>query len=130
MNISDLMDFHLNHKRIGTVTAVRPPSRFGEMTIDGDTVKVFDEKAQMNNGSINGGFFVLNKKIMNYLSTDVNCDFEFGPLQDIANIGELKAFYHVGFWQCMVNVRERDYMNNLIKIKKAPWINSYKEINE
>ena len=130
VNISDLMDFHLNHKRIGTVTAVRPPSRFGEMTIDGDTVKVFDEKAQMNNGSINGGFFVLNKKIMNYLSTDVNCDFEFGPLQDIANIGELKAFFHVGFWQCMDNVRERDYLNNLIKIKKAPWINSYKEINE
>ena len=123
VNISLLMDFHLKHKSIGTVTCVRPPSRFGEMTIEGDSVKVFYEKAQMNNGNINGGYFVLNKKIMKYLTPDEDCDFEFGPLQKIANDGELKAYFHNGFWQCMDNIRERDFLNKLIEEQRAPWIN-------
>ena len=122
VDISKLMQFHLNHSKIGTVTAVRPPSRFGEMSIEGDSVKVFDEKAQMNSGHINGGFFVLNKKIMNYLTDDEDCDFEFGPLQQVANEGELKSYIHNGFWQCMDNVRERDYLNKLIIDGKASWI--------
>lgn len=122
VDISKSMQFHLNHNKIGTVTAVRPPSRFGEMTIEGDTVKVFDEKSQMKSGLINGGFFILNKKIMNYLKVDEDCDFEFGPLQKVANVGELKSYIHDGFWQCMDNVRERDYLNKLIDEGKAPWI--------
>ena len=131
INLKKLINQHKKCKKAATMTVVMPSARFGAVEVDKNKrIKKFVEKPKGDNQWVNGGFFVLNKKIMNYLSTDVNCDFEFGPLQDIANIGELKAFFHVGFWQCMDNVRERDYLNNLIKIKKAPWINRYKKINE
>jgi glucose-1-phosphate cytidylyltransferase len=122
IDLKNLVDFHLDHGKLATVTAVRPPSRFGEMLIDGDNVNVFDEKSQMHTGFINGGFFILNKEVMNYLSEDESCDFEFGPLQQIVKENQLKAYKHFDFWQCMDNVRERDYLNKLIETKKAPWI--------
>lgn len=122
INISELVAFHKNHGKLATVSAVRPPSRFGEMILDGENVKVFDEKPQMNEGYINGGFFVLNKELFKYLTPDENCDFEFGPLQQIAKENQLKAYIHNDFWQCMDNVRERDYLNKLVNNKKAPWI--------
>ena len=122
VDLKKLVDFHLNHGKLATVTAVRPPSRFGEMIIDGDNVNVFDEKSQMHTGFINGGFFVLNKRVMDYLTTDEECDFEFGPLQQIVEAHQLKAFKHLGFWQCMDNVRERDYLTKLVDTNKAPWL--------
>lgn len=122
IDINKLVQFHNIHGKLATVSAVRPPSRFGEMTIEGDDVKVFEEKAQMNQGFINGGFFILNKKIMNYLEDNESCDFEFGPMQQIVKEGQLKAFLHYEFWQCMDNVRERDYLNELVDIREAPWI--------
>jgi glucose-1-phosphate cytidylyltransferase len=123
VDLKELVTFHKKHNKIATVTAVRPPSRFGEMIIKGNDVNVFDEKSQMHTGFINGGFFVLNKRVMEYLSEDENCDFEFGPLQQIVLEKELKAFKHHDFWQCMDNVRERDFLNKLITSGKAPWIN-------
>jgi glucose-1-phosphate cytidylyltransferase len=122
VNLDGLVEFHKQHNKIASVSAVRPPSRFGEMIIDNDDVKTFNEKSQMRTGYINGGFFVLNKKIMKYLSDDEQCDFEFGPLQELVKKNELKAFKHKGFWQCMDNVRERDYLDNLIRGGNAPWI--------
>ena len=122
VNLDGLVEFHKQHNKIASVSAVRPPSRFGEMIIDNDDVKTFNEKSQMRTGYINGGFFVLNKKIMKYLSDDEKCDFEFGPLQQLVKKNELKAFKHKGFWQCMDNVRERDYLDNLIRGGNAPWI--------
>ncbi|MDC0215449.1 glucose-1-phosphate cytidylyltransferase [Candidatus Marinimicrobia bacterium] len=123
INIKELVVFHKSHDCIGTVTAVRPPSRFGELNIDKDNqVLNLEEKPQMGRGLINGGFFVFNKKILSYLTSDENCDFEFGPLQEIASNGQLKAFKHTGFWQCMDNIRERDFLDNQIKDKTAPWI--------
>ena len=123
VNINNLVDFHNSHNSIGTVTAVRPPSRFGELNIDEqNTVLNLEEKAQMGRGLINGGYFVFNNKIFSYLTEDKDCDFEFGPLQEIAELGELKAFKHDGFWQCMDNVREQAYLTNQIKEGKAPWI--------
>ena len=92
------------------------------MVIKGDNVSVFDEKSQMHTGFINGGFFVLNKKVLDYLTKDEECDFEFGPLQKIVKDKELKAYKHNGFWQCMDNVRERDFLNQLIEKGNAPWI--------
>ena len=92
------------------------------MIIENDDVKNFDEKSQMHTGYINGGFFVLNKKMMEYLTENENCDFEFGPLQEIVKNKQLKAYKHSGFWQCMDNVRERDFLDKLIKQGKAPWI--------
>jgi glucose-1-phosphate cytidylyltransferase len=123
VDLHKLVEFHETHGKAATVTAVRPPSRFGEMIINGDDVDVFDEKSQMHTGFINGGFFVLNKKIMNYLTDDQNCDFEFGPLQQVVKEKQLKAFKHHDFWQCMDNVRERDYLNKLMVNNKAPWLN-------
>ena len=81
-----------------------------------------EEKPQMGQGMINGGFFVFNKKMLSYLSSKDTCDFEFGPLQQICEDEQLKAFIHNGFWQCMDNVRERDYLESHVKEKTAPWM--------
>ncbi len=123
IDIKKLVEFHKAHHCLGTVTAVRPPSRFGELSLDkNDTVLSLEEKPQMGKGFINGGFFVFNKKMLTYLIADENCDFEFGPLQQIAKDRQLKAFMHLGFWQCMDNVRERDYLDQQIRTNNAPWI--------
>ena len=122
IDIAELVKFHNNHDAIGTVTAVHPPSRFGEMILDKESVDEFDEKPQMQSGYINGGFFVFSKEMLGYLSEDEDCDFEFGPLQEIVKNKQLKAFKHNGFWQPMDNIRERNYLDNLVKIGQAPWI--------
>ena len=124
VNILSLTKFHNSHNRLGTVTAVRPPSRFGELDIDkNNQVIQLEEKPQMGKGLINGGFFIFEKEMLNYLSDDQNCDFEFGPLQKITKDGQLKAYKQEnGFWQCMDNVRERDLLNNKINNNNAPWM--------
>ncbi|MFC1937091.1 glucose-1-phosphate cytidylyltransferase [Chloroflexota bacterium] len=121
INIDRLYDFHISHNTIGTVTVVRPPSRFGELLLSGDKIVKFEEKPQLAQGAINGGFFVFKKEFMKYLTPDVDCDFEFGALQKLAQDGELRAYRHDGFWQCMDNVRERDYLNNLWDENRAEW---------
>ena len=123
VDLNKLVNFHKSHDCVGTVTAVRPPSRFGELNIDeNDTVLDLEEKPQMARGFINGGFFIFNIKMLSHLTEDDDCDFEFGPLQKIARDGQLKAYKHDGFWQCMDNVRERDYLDQKIKDNDAPWI--------
>ena len=122
VNLNKLIAFHNSHHCIGTVTAVRPPSRFGDLQIDErDTVVGLEEKPQMGKGLINGGFFVFDRKMLSFLTEDEKCDFEFGPLQEIAQEGQLKALKHDGFWQCMDNIRERDYLDKLVKENTAPW---------
>ena len=76
----------------------------------------------MGRGLINGGFFIFNKEMLSYLTSDEDCDFEFGPLQQIASEGKLKAYIHDGFWQCMDNVRERDYLNKQVRDNTASWM--------
>ncbi len=120
-DIEKLYNFHLSHGSIGTVTAVRPPSRFGELKISGDKVVKFEEKPQLGTGIINGGFFVFKKKFMEYLTPNANCDFEFGALQKLAQDRELRVYSHEGFWQCMDNVRDRDYLNKLWGENEAHW---------
>jgi len=123
VNINKLVDFHNSHNCMGSVTAVRPPSRFGELNIDEDNiVQELEEKPQMGKGLINGGFFIFDKKMLSYLSDDENCDFEFGPLQKIASEKQLKAYKHNGFWQCMDNIRERNYLDEQIRTNNAPWM--------
>ena len=121
IDLKKLVAFHKTHGCIGTVSAVHPPSRFGEMLLEGDVVREFEEKPQMGSGYINGGFFVFDRKMLEYLSDDEGCDFEFGPLQEMAKAGELRAYQHDGFWQCMDNIRERDYLDRLIRTNNAPW---------
>jgi len=122
ININDLVSFHKQHGKMGSVTAVHPPSRFGEMILNNDSVVEFDEKPQMATGYINGGFFIFKKKMLDYLTTDESCDFEFGALQKIVKDNELNAFKYNGFWQCMDNVREKEYLDSLVKNHKAPWV--------
>jgi len=121
VDIKKLVEYHNSHSKYGTVTAVRPPSRFGEMHFENNRVISFDEKSQMHSGYINGGYFVFDKEIFKYLTTDESCDFEFGPMQKIVKESNLMAFKHNGFWQCMDNIRERDYLNKLIINNNAPW---------
>lgn len=121
IDIGKLYDFHLSHGKIGTVTAVRPPSRFGQLILSGDEVIKFEEKPQLGTGIINGGFFVFKKDFMEYLTPDENCDLEFGALQKLAQDGQLRAYYHLGFWQCMDNIRDRDYLNQLWNSGQTEW---------
>ncbi len=122
IDLDKLLAFHKAHNCIGTVTAVRPPSRFGELDLDGDNVLDFNEKPQLDTGLINGGFFVFKKELLSYLSDKEDCDLEFGALQQLARDKQLKAFTHNGFWQCMDNIRERDYLRDLAKTDSAPWV--------
>jgi len=121
VDINRVEQLHMNHGGIGTVTGVHPPSRFGEMVIQGDKVEHFEEKSQLSTGIINGGFFMFNKKIFDYLTSDEECDFEFGPLQKLASEGELRVYKHDGFWQCMDTIRERDYLSRLWDSGNPPW---------
>jgi len=121
INIKELELFHIKHNKVGTITGVHPPSRFGEMVIKGDIVTHFEEKPQLSTGVINGGYFVFQRKLFEYLTSDTNCDFEFGPLQKIASEGELKVFKYDGFWQCMDTARERDYLDSLWELGSPPW---------
>ncbi len=121
VNIKELLEFHKKHGKIGTVTGVRPPSRFGEMVISGDKVVSFTEKPQLSEGLINGGFFVFNRKIFDYLSLEKNCDFEMGPLEKLAKEGQLMVHVHRGQWGCMDTYRDMVFLNTLWNNKKAFW---------
>ncbi len=114
--------FHREHGKIATVTAVRPPGRFGEMRLVDGRVSDFNEKPQASEGFINGGFFVCDpKRIWGYVGTDPKTIFERAPLQGLARDGELVAFPHTGFWQPMDTAREYALLNDLWASGKAPW---------
>ena len=105
--------------RTATITAVRPPARFGKLTIDEGLVTHFDEKPQMSEGWINGGFFVLEPGVFDAIPGDV--DFAREPLESLADAGQLSAFRHEGFWQCMDTTRDRDLLNSLWDSGDPPW---------
>lgn len=121
LNIKDLVGYHRAHGKIGTVTGVCPPSRYGELTMNNDSVISFKEKPELDTSLINGGYFILNKKFFNYLSDDDDCILERTPLERLASEGQLKVFHHKGFWQCMDTYRDYNYLNQMWKEKKYPW---------
>lgn len=121
IDINKLLEFHFSHGKIGTVTGVRPPSLFGELLTDNSQVITFSEKPQTSTGLINGGFFVFNKKIYEYLSSNDQCDFEIGPLEQLTNDGELMVYKHEGNWACMDTYRDMKYLNDLWDKGKAFW---------
>ena len=121
IDLDELTEFHLSSKKTGTVTAVRPPSRFGELLLEGSSVKEFEEKPQLSRGYINGGFFIFNKKLLEYLTPEEDCDLEFGALQKLAREGQLAAYKHEGYWQCMDTARDMNYLNELWKSGNPPW---------
>ena len=120
LNINKLVNFHKKHKKIATVTAVRPPARFGQLKIVKDNVLKFDEKNQINVGWINGGFFVFNKEIFNFLPKE-NTMLERDTMQILTLKNQLKAFKHKGFWQCMDTLRDKELLNKIWKKNKKLW---------
>ena len=122
IDLNKLVEFHNNHNGEATMTVVRPPSRFGFVSLDGNIVDEFEEKPQMQTGFINGGFFIFNKSIFNYLNDNDDCDLEYGTLDVIAKEKKLHAFKHNGFWQCMDNIREKEYLDEIIKSNEIPWL--------
>ena len=120
VDISALVEFHRDEKKLATVTAVRPPARFGELLVDGSRVREFSEKPQAREGWINGGFFVFEPGVFEYLDGDASV-LERAPLQQLARDGELAAFRHDGFWQPMDTLREREQLERLWATGEAPW---------
>ena len=118
ININDLINFHKKHGKIATVTAVRPPARFGYLGIKKNHVTNFKEKKKSDEGWINGGFFVLSKKIFEYLDKNENCIFEREPMEKLSKDNQLMAYKHDGFWQCMDTKRDHEYLEDMLKEKK------------
>ena len=120
VDITALLSFHRGHGRLATVTAVRPPVRFGELTIEGDQVTTFQEKPQAGEGWINGGFFVFESGIFDFILDDSTL-LEREPLEHLAQKGELMAYHHPGYWQCMDTLRDKHALEDLWANNKAPW---------
>ena len=118
--IDKLVEFHRSHGRICTMTAVKPEGRFGILDIDGSEIKSFREKSKNDVGYINGGYMVLEPKIFDYISDD-STTFEREPLERVAKEGQLMAFKHNGFWQCMDTLRDREKLEKMWANGNAPW---------
>lgn len=120
VDIHALVDFHRAHGRLATVTAVRPPARFGGLNLNGDTVAEFSEKPQAGEGWINGGFFVFESGIFDFLSDDQTI-LEREPLEKLASSDQLMAYRHTGFWQPMDTLRDKYLLEELWSTGRAPW---------
>jgi glucose-1-phosphate cytidylyltransferase len=120
LNAADLLKFHRSHGRLATVTAVRPPARFGGLLLEDDVVADFTEKPQSGEGWINGGFFVFEPEVMDRVAGDETL-LEVEVMEGLAQDGELMAFKHGGFWQPMDTIREKNYLEELWKTGMAPW---------
>ena len=120
INLDSLLDFHKSHGKLVTVSAVRPPARFGAIKLKGDQVTTFKEKSHLDQGWINGGFFVLEPDFFNLIDDD-NTYLEREPLEKATKKGELFAFRHEGFWKCMDTKRDKDELEDIYQ-EGAPWL--------
>jgi len=120
VDIRGLERFHRAHGRLATVTTVRPPARFGQLVVEQDEVRAFSEKPQTGEGWINGGFFVLHRRVLDYIDGDHTL-WERDPMERLAGDGELMAYQHRGFWQPMDTLREKRLLEDLWATGKAPW---------
>jgi glucose-1-phosphate cytidylyltransferase len=120
LNIRSAIDFHLTHGRLATVTAVRPPGRYGALERNGDAVKAFVEKPPGEGGLINGGYFVLSPRCLELIDGD-DSPWEGSPIVRLAAMGEMMAFEHRGFWHAMDTLRDKTLLEDLWASGKAPW---------
>jgi glucose-1-phosphate cytidylyltransferase len=120
VNLNHLIEFHRSHGKLATLTAVRPTARFGHLEMDGDQITEFSEKPQTKEGWINGAFFVLEPEIFDFIDGD-DTHFEMEPLGRLAAEGQLMAYRHTGFWQCMDTIREKKILETLWENGNAPW---------
>lgn len=122
VNIKSLLNFHLRKNKIATMTTVRPQARFGSLKVQNDRVINFKEKDRLSEGWINGGFFVLNKKIFKFINNKSDCIFEHKPLENLAKRKQLMAYKHEGFWHPMDTLRDKRDLNQLANQKIIPWL--------
>jgi glucose-1-phosphate cytidylyltransferase len=120
INISEQLEFHKQHGKLATVTAVQPPGRFGSLICNGTSVSGFQEKPLGDGAWINGGFFILSPQVIDLIEGD-QCIWEEYPLQTLASRGELEAFKHKGFWQPMDTLRDKNNLENLWSQSSPPW---------
>lgn len=120
INIKDSFDFHNRHGKLATVTAVHPQARFGRLTIEDKRVTKFGEKLQMEEGWVNGGFFILQREVLNYIQDDLTV-FEAEPMKNLTKDGQLMAYEHFGFWSPVDTLREKNELEDLWNTGKAPW---------
>ena len=120
IDIGKLIAFHQQNKAIATVTAVQRPGRFGVLNVEGSLITGFEEKPKGDSGWLNGGFFVLSPAALNYIDGD-DTTWERGPLEALARQGNLGAYVHAGFWQCMDTLRDKQYLDELWASGRAPW---------
>lgn len=120
VDLRALLSFHKEHGKLATVTAVHPPARFGALRMKQHHVVEFAEKTQTTEGRINGGFMVLNREVLDYISTD-ETSFEREPMERLAQDGELMAYCHDGFWQAMDTLRDKQLLERMWESGKAPW---------
>ena len=118
--LDKVVEFHLKKKKIATLTAARPEGRFGILDFDGDDVTYFREKSKEDVGWINGGFMVLDKGVFDYIDGDSTV-FEQDPMHRLAKDGQLNAYKHDGFWQCMDTLRDKEKLQKLWDTGNAPW---------
>ena len=121
IQLQELYDFHITHGKLATVTAVRPPARFGVLELEKNEVKHFGEKNQTDTGWINGGFFIIEKAVSDWITGDFDL-FETSALPSLASKGQLMGFHHKGFWQPMDTLRERNQLAEEAKKSVPPWL--------
>jgi glucose-1-phosphate cytidylyltransferase len=120
VNLHSLLEFHRSHGKLATVTAVRPPARFGRIELSGNRVAEFSEKPQLGEGWINGAFFVVEPGIFDYIDGD-DTQWEREPMERLARDGQLMAYQHTGFWQCMDTLRDKKLLESLWEKGDPPW---------
>lgn len=120
INLHDLLKFHKSHGKLATLTAVRPPARFGHIALNGEQIVEFSEKVQTKEGWINGAFFVLEPGVFDYIDGDLT-QWEKEPLEDLARDGQLMAYRHNSFWQCMDTLRDKRRLDELWQQENPPW---------
>ena len=121
INIDELIKFHKEHGKLVTISAVRPPARFGSLSIKGSDVIKFKEKTQLGESWINGGYFVMKPKFIDFINDDKTV-LESKPLEKVTDLKEIKAFKHEGFWQCMDHKLDKDLLDSMYEKGNAPWI--------
>ena len=120
IDLKDLLHFHRSHGKLATLTAVRPPARYGHLKLIGDIIEEFSEKPQTGEGWINGAFFVLEPEVFDYIEGD-ETQWEKEPLENLSRDGQLMAYRHKNFWQCMDTLREKYILNKYWDSGNAPW---------
>lgn len=124
VNLAELIAFHKAHGKMVTLTGVNPASRFGELKVEGDSVTRFHEKPKGPGAGgklINGGYMVMNRAVFDRVTDEDSCDLEYGPLERLAEEGQLMVYRHTGFWACMDTLRDTEYLNKLWDSGQAGW---------